>query len=70
MAETKIRVLNILGHIIPMVFFIGIRCPNGIQHTNNVQLKAKRRVELLQIATRNIVNEFSHTCKLNKSVQL
>jgi len=35
MSKTKFMGQNILGYIIPMVFFIGIVCPNGIiQHTN------------------------------------
>ena len=35
MSKTKFMRQNILGHAIPMVFFIGIACPNDIiQHTN------------------------------------
>ena len=38
---------------------------------NNVHNeKQKQRVELLEIETRNIVNEFSHIGELRKSVQL
>ena len=41
--ETKIRGVNILGHTIPMVFYIGIICPNSIQHTNGIQRKTKTK---------------------------
>ena len=50
--------IQILGLYFPMAF-------NNIYNE-----KQKQRVELLQIETRNIVNEFSHIGKLRKSVQL